>query len=286
MSIFTPNQLFIRNSKTINLMKKYYLFIALAMVAGMTVSCKNNKKAEADAEVVEAAKTILADDVLATLDEYAQACNEEAGKTSVSETISSALTEEEKLIKPDYLLEADQVNALITKSQKAAAIAILSLERPIRQAYGLSTKETDEAAARLAAELNHPVFDNDTNQTLSENAKKAYETYKEKGNIAGFWQFNLALQVEADYLISKNADVIFRNLTEENYASLTKKFSMITAAVKTLAEYDPEVKQAWDAFNAGGEIVTNLSKESIEYGKNFFIERTDVHAARRAALLK
>lgn len=49
-------------------MKKYYLFIALAMVAAMTVSCKNNNKkakeaAEATAEVVEAAKTILADDV-------------------------------------------------------------------------------------------------------------------------------------------------------------------------------------------------------------------------------
>ncbi len=97
------------------------------MIAGISISCKNNKNAEnneATAEVVEAAKTILADDVLATIDEFVQTYVNEAGKIDVAAVISSSLTEEEKLIKPDYLLEAAQANELVTKSQKVNALAV------------------------------------------------------------------------------------------------------------------------------------------------------------------
>ena len=268
-------------------MKKYYLFIALAMVAGMAVSCKNNKKAEADAEVVEAAKTILADDVLAKIDELAQSFADEAGKFTPETVISSSLTEEEKLIKPDYLLEASQANEMVTKSQKLNALAILMVERPVRIAYGMSTEDTDEVIARFVAEVNDPVnFDDEMNLTPAEKTKMAYQAQKERGDIACYWQFALGLQTEADYLISKNVDVFFRNLTEEQYASLTKQFNTIINAARTLSEYDSEIKQAWDAYNAGGEVIGGLSEETMEYGKNFFVERADVFAARRAELLK
>ena len=268
-------------------MKKYYLFIALAMVAGMTVSCKNNKNAEADAEVVEAAKTILADDVLATLDEYAKNCVDETGNVNIPEIISSNLTEEEKLVKPDYLLEAEEANALVTKSQKVAALAILHIERNIRQAYGVSTDETDATIAHLTAELNDPISADDHNKlTPSEKVKKTYEQCKENGDVSYFWQFVLALQTEFDYLISKNIDVVFRNLTEEQYQSVRKRFFAVADAVRTLAEYDPEVKQAWDAYNAGGKIVDDVPNETMEDAKNFFKEMKDTIAARRAALLK
>ena len=273
-------------------MKKYYLFIALAMVAAMTVSCKNNNKkaaktAEANAEVVEAAKTILADDVLATLDELAQALIDDTGNFVPEDIISSALTEDEKLIKPDYLLEASQANEMVTKSQKINALAILLLERPIRVAYGMPTEEADEVIARFATEINSPTnFDDEKNLTPSEKIKMAYAARKEKGDIADFWQYAFAAQIESGYLISKNTEVFFRNLNEEQYHALTKRFKAVTDAVRTLAQYDPEVKQAWDAFNDGGEIVTDLTKETIEYGKNHFIEKAAVKAARRANLLK
>ena len=237
------------------------------MIAAMAVSC-NNKKAntdEANAEVVEAAKTILADDVLATLDELAQSFIDETGKFDFAAIISSALTEKEKLIKPDYLLEASQANEMVTKSQKLNALAVLLVERHIRIAYGMPTEETDEVMARFVAEVNDPVsFDDEKSLSPSEKAKIAYMAHKERGDIADYWQFALAIQVEVDYLISKNVDVVFRNLNEEQYASFTKKFKVVTDAVRTLAKYDSDVKQAWDAFNAGGEIITDLSKESMD----------------------
>ncbi len=272
-------------------MKKTYLFIALAMVAAMTVSCKNNKKAKeaakATEEVVEAAKTILADDVLATIDELAQTIFAYSGTSTPDAIISSALTEEEKLIKPDYLLEAAQANEMVTKSQKLNALSILLIERHIRIAYGMPTEETDEVIARFSAEINALFsFDERQNLTPSERVKRAYEAHKENGDIAAYWQFALAAQTELDYLVSKNVDVFFRNLTEDQYSAYTKKFKVVTDAARILAEHDLEVKQVWDAFNAGGEIITDLSKESIEYGKNHFIEKAAVKAARRAEMLK
>ena len=277
-------------------MKKYYLFIALVMVAAMTVSCKNNNKkaaktAEANAEVVEAAKTILADDVLATIDELVQAyINADGGEIAYEEIIASSLTEEEKLIKPDYLLEASRANEMVTKSQKLNTLAILLVERPIRIAYGMPTEGTDEVIAHFIADVNSPVnLDGNKDLTLSEKLKKAYEFYKERGDVADFWQsYGLASVTELGYLISKNTDAFFRNINEDQYAAFLKRVTAVANAVRFLSEYDPEVKQAWDAFNAGGEVATDidLSQETIEHAKIFFSEREEIFAARRANLLK
>lgn len=273
-------------------MRKYYLFIALAMVAAMTVSCKNNNKkakeaADATAEVVEAAKTILADDVLATIDELAQSYINDGGELDFATIISSALTEEEKLIKPDYLLEASQANEMVTKSQKLNALAILMVERPVRIAYGMPTEDTDEVIARLVADVNDPVsFDDEMSLTPAEKIKMAYEAHKERGDIADFWQFGFAAQIESGYLISRNLDVVFRNLNEEQFATLNERFITVKNAASILAEYDPEIKQVWDAVNAGGKIGTHFLQNTKEYAKNFFTENASVYAARRANLLK
>ena len=263
------------------------------MVAAMTVSCKNNNKKaesnEADAEVVEAAKTILADDVMATIDELVQAyINADGGEIAYEEIIASSLTEEEKLIKPDYLLEASRANEMVTKSQKLNTLAILLVERPIRIAYGMPTEGTDEVIAHFIADVNSPVnLDGNKDLTLSEKLKKAYEFYKERGDVADFWQsYGLASVTELGYLISKNTDAFFRNINEDQYAAFLKRVTAVANAVRFLSEYDPEVKQAWDAFNIGGELANiDLSQKTIAPAKAFFSEREELIAARRAALL-
>ena len=63
-------------------------------------SLRQKEASEATEEVVEAAKTILADDVLARIDEIGKTYFDELGKTSFADIISSYLTEEQKLVKP------------------------------------------------------------------------------------------------------------------------------------------------------------------------------------------
>ena len=275
-------------------MKKYYLFIALAIIAAMTVSCKSNKKAEnkeADAEVVDAAKTILTDDVLATLDEIAKPILESSGSAAPESIIASALTEEEKLIKPDYLLEASQANEMVTKSQKLNALAILFVERPIRIAYGMPTEETDKVIAHLAAEVNDPIsFDDEMNLTPAEKTKMAYEFHKEKGDIKDFWQYVFAIQIEINYLISNNPDAFFRNITNEQYEAYASRYRSSRSAVRVLAEYDKELSSILEFHDANRASSSDEESDVLfatkESAKQHMVAYKDIYVARRANLLK
>ena len=267
------------------------------MVAAMSVSCKNNNRkaketSEATAEVVEAAKTILTDDVLATLDELAESFKNEENVVDVQSIITSSLTEEEMLVKPDYLLEAAQANEMVTKAQKISALAVFYVERPIRKAFGMPVDEIDEVIARLAANINFPISskEDQDNRPVSERFSKFYNSCVENGDIAHFWQFAFAIQNELGYLISNNPEAFFRNLTEEQYTAFHNRFHTAIKAVETLAEYDADVKAAWDAFNAAkafdnsGE--TDKMHATIETAKVDLPARKEAYAARRAALLK
>ena len=275
-------------------MKKYYLFIALAMVAVMNVSRKNNKKAEAseaDAEVVEAAKTVLADDVLATIDEFAKIYTDENNFFDVPKFITSCLSEEEKMIKPDYLLDPASTSELITKSQKVAALAILCLEKSIRTAYGMPGEASAEAIERLCAELNYPLANDDFKDLkASDRIRQFYEICKESGELASFWQFNFVVINELAYLISQNPDIFFRNITEEQFATFYTRYKSCYAAVKEIANYDEEVAAALKALEEN-RCVSSSEESAKAYGSLANAKRTmtnskEVYAARRAALLK
>ena len=277
-------------------MKKYYLFIALAMVAAMTVSCKSNKKAkeasEATEEVVEAAKTILADDVLATLDEIAKPFIDDAGKVEAYRIIADNLTPEEKMVKPDYLMDPSEVDNMITKSQKVNALAVLVIERFIRQAYDMPVEKSEAAIAHLVADLDIPNVNNGENNDLSiaEKAAENYRLFKERGDLPLFWQFQFALINESAYLISQNPDPFFRNLTEEQYETFNGRIFSCYAAVEELAKYDEEVAASLKVFQDNMTVSTQEEAEkvysSLATAKQAIINSKDVIAARRAALLK
>ena len=261
------------------------------MVAGMTVSCKNNKKAEADAEVVEAAKTILSDDVLAKIDEIGKPFLENNGEYSFGKIISSSITEEEKLIKPDYLLDPAVVNTLTTKAQKVNALAILIAESTIREVYEMSVEDSKAAIGRLYAEVGSLSIDDPDSKTISKKVSEIYNKCKENGELALFWQFEFAIQCESRYLISQNPDIFFRNISEEQFHSYTKQFLTCRDVVETLAEYDPEVKLAWDTFckfrpSYSDENARHEAYKSIEAAKETYTSKKDDFAARRAEMLK
>ena len=272
-------------------MKKYCLFIALAMVAGMTVSCKNNKKAEADAEVVEVTKTILADDVLATIDELAKTYSNESNNFDVPEFITSYLSEEEKMIRPDYLLDPAKTSELITKSQKVAALAILCSEKPIRSAYGMPVEDSEEAIARLVAELNHPLsVDELKDLKPSEGIRRFYESSKESGELAYFWQLNSAFMTEFLFLIVNNPEPVLNNLTDEQWSLFKERYESCLQAVRVLAEYDEEIASVLSIMNETNS-VSNDEEASVafatkESGIQKILEAKDKYIARRNALLE
>ena len=89
-------------------MKKTFLIIAFSACALVAASCGNNKSSKTeqnktDEEITEA-KIELAEGVLATLDSLEQKCVEAgADFEDVIGIITSALTDKQKMVKPDYL---------------------------------------------------------------------------------------------------------------------------------------------------------------------------------------
>jgi len=210
MIIFAlENRKYLKNT----IMKRTFtLFAVMAICFAMMVSCKN-KTNEPAPEEIEAQKVALADSVLAEIDSLSEQYFDASTKSFKLKEVE--LTEDEKLVKPDYLLDPSVADTLITKVQKVNALAIYSVELGIRKMYDMPTEEIKEVLLKLAADVNHPI-DVDfliSNATSSEKLKKEYEVCKERGDIAYFWQFEEAVITEIEYVIAQNPELFINKIS-------------------------------------------------------------------------
>ena len=166
-------------------MKRISLISALMVLAVLTVSCGNKKSSEQEEavkseELVDATKAVLADDVLALLNDYAE--DFIANFVEIHPVFTSNMTPEEKLARPDWFLDPAKLNELVTKSQKVNALAILLVDRPIMENLGIPTEEHDKVIGRLLSELNNPFnFDDVQNMSIGEKIQKNFQICKERG---------------------------------------------------------------------------------------------------------
>jgi len=137
-------------------MKRTFQFLAfVAICSAMMVSCKNTKQSEPTLEEIQTQKVALADSVLAKIDAFAgKFIDASEGDFRI---VNFELNEEEKMVKPDYLLDPSFANTLVTKSQKVNALAIFLVELTVREIYDMPLEETQEVMAKLAVEIDHPV---------------------------------------------------------------------------------------------------------------------------------
>jgi len=274
-------------------MKKSYILLALAMVAALSmVSCKNNKKAqEPTQEEVEQMKQALTDTVLAWIDKFADVycCAYENGVM----LRGFELTEQEKLIKPDYLLDPAQVNNLVTRNQKICALAIYLVENDVRKIYDMPLDETNEAIAKLVADLNYPIeYDGNEikDRSLSDRIKAEYNSCKENGTVSDFWVFQEAFGTELNYLIAQNPDLIFNRITDEQWQANVSRIRSCGEVITYIADYDEELAAFRTYMNKYRVSSSNEEWEKInatkESAKQFRIANKDNYSARRKALLQ
>jgi len=274
-------------------MKKSYILIALAMVAALSVvscKCSSNKSQEPTQEEVQEMKQALADSVLAEIDEIAERYWDAQGKSSIIQ--STILTDEQKMIKPDYLLDPSVANTLVTKSQKINALAISVVDIAVCKVYDMPYEELQEAAAKLAADLNVP-FDvqfSNGNAPLSEKIKATYNACKERGEVSLFWQFENAGIYETNYIISQSPEVYLGKITDEQWQAFYKARHARLDAVAKLAKYDEEMALLAEFSNNNKVKASiedkNRKNQSIEFAKHFYSANKDKYATKRNALLQ
>jgi len=154
-------------------------------------------------------------------------------------------------------------------------------------------EETKEVIAKLAVEINYPI---DVNVSLnfempaSEKIKKEYGAFKERGELAYFWQFQNALIIETAYIIAQNPELFFSKITEEQWQSFIKRANEKNKAIGELAKYDEEMAAILEIFNQTKAIASKEEKvmldSSFELTKQFTIANKDRYIAKRNALLQ
>jgi len=272
-------------------MKRTQTIVAImAICSAMIVSCKN-KQSEPAPEEIQAQKVALADSVLAEIDKLAEAFSLSSENGNLITYFE--LTENEKMVKPDYLLEPSFANNLVTKSQKVNALAFYLTDMLLLQAYDMPTEEVKEIVAKLAAEINHPIeidLLTDSNMPVSEKVKKEYEGCKERGDLAYFWQFQRAIIAETAYIIDQNPELFFSKITEEQWQAFVNRQSKCIKAIRELAKYDEEMAVVFQMFNQNRVFSSEEEKasidSSIESAKQFRIAQKDKFISRRNALIQ
>jgi len=266
------------------------LISCVAVCCAMMISCKNAKTAEPTPEEIQQQKQALADSVLAQIDEFAEQYWNAQSESSIIRRMK--LTEEEKMVKPDYLLDPSVANTFVTKSQKVNALAFYVVELGVRELYEMPTEEVGEAIAKLAAELNHP-FDfgqRDENVPTSELIKSNYEKCKINGELALFWQFEWALVNDVIYVLSQNPELFLGKITEEQWESWAVVKNTCLTALKKLEKYDEEMAQLWKLVVSYRPVDSSEDNynidHSLETAKQFYIASKDRVTALRNALLQ
>jgi len=273
-------------------MKRTVQFLALvAICSAMIISCKSNKQSEPTPEEIKAQKVALADSVLAQIDAFADEYM--LASDNAFRIANFELTEEEKMVKPDYLLDPSFASTLVTKSQKVNALGIFALDIAVRKIYDIPLEETKEVIAKLAAEINHPMDVNvNTNleMPLSEKIKKEYENCKARGELTYFWQFQNAILVETAYVIVQNPELFFSKISEEQWQAFNKRTNENNYAMRKLAKYDQEMSAVLELFNRYRAVSSDEEKAkidvSVESTKQYWSANKDKFINQRNALLQ
>jgi len=248
-------------------MKKSLIPIAVAMVAALTVvSCKNNRKAQSQQpaqEVIQQQKQALADSVLAIIDGLVEKYQEACDKGDFS--LNLILSDEEKMLKPDYLLDPSLAPTFVTKDQKITALGYYLADYPVRNAYGMPLDASKEVILKLATEVNYPfdVYKMFADQTIptSEIVKYEYNAYKERNDLATFWKIQYRILLEIEYLFVKNPELFMGKITEDQNQAITDSWEYFYEAISIYADSDEEMKYIKEHIAA---VVGEYSLEEID----------------------
>jgi len=270
-------------------MKRTFQFLALVSICcAMMASCKNAKTAEPTSEEIQQKKQALADSILTKIDDIAEQYWDNYSKSFRFRTLE--LTDAEKMVKPDYLLNPSVASTLVTKTQKINALAIYDSEQAIRKIYDMPCDDVEVVIAKLITELNFPLSNDFLlgNSTISEKIKACYEACKERGDLALFWQYEEAIGTEANYLFVQNPDLFFSKMTEEQWQSFYNVRCFCFKAVDELAKYDEEMAvlqefmhKEWTVSN---DEATKINSDFAS-ARDYRIAHKELYIAKRNALL-
>lgn len=254
---------------------KKYLFLPVLLCLCACSGNKTNNAPLTEAETVELQETVVSHlDSLANL-----LCDSTqlASFCSVLGQNNFVLTDDQKLVKPDYLLENKDFENLVTLSEKYRAQAMAMVDSRVTKLYGLdNTSDYVALVERLQAEiadkaLNDMAAKGHQDFFEPETYAQLYDEMKNSHRLQYFYEASTAAVVEALYILMKNGDTLVSQLTDEQAQALVRHLSVVTEATDMLSQSNPYLKRSAESLKKLTDInASNASelKEQLEMTKN------------------
>ena len=256
-------------------MKKLSIF-AMALAAMLFTSCGGNKGTQ-EAEQADTLKTFEQEQIEAKIKMELDSLASEVGKLKQLPFLQTGengitLTEQEKQVKPEYLLDPAIADNAATLAEKYRALSALSVDKNIATMYDMPTADYETAISKLAADINDPSFKDLDATTLYETGQQLYDAMNENNRINYFWQMAGASLVEEIYVMTENSDKFLAAFDDESTENITYRVVLLTDAINRLAEYDSELAPVVDAVSALEPLNAISAKEKITESRNNLIK--------------
>ena len=141
-------------------MKKLSIF-AVAFAAMMFAACGGNKTAQ-NVEQEDSVKSFEQEQIEASIKMHFDSLASELGKLKQLPVVAKdgqiSLTEEEKQVKPDYLLDLAVADNAMTLSEKYRVLSAIEVDKEVAKLYEMPVDDYDKVIGKLAAEINDPSF--------------------------------------------------------------------------------------------------------------------------------
>lgn len=264
-------------------MKKLSIF-AVAIAAMAFTACGGNKSANNTEEVQ---KSFDQEQIEAKIKMEFDSLAKEIGNLKHLPIVQKGdggiqLSEEEKQVKPDYLLDPAVAENAVTLAEKYRMVSALSVDQNIAAMYDMPTEEYDKAITKLIADINDPSFKEMEANNIFDKAQQLYDAMNENGRINYFWQLSSASFVEELYAMTQNTDKFITAFDDEAAANVTYRTTLLIDAINRLVEFDPEIAPVAEALKP----LADLNAMTVDQLKEQLAQMKEDVTKARAALVK
>ena len=266
-------------------MKKLSI-LAVAFAALTFAACGGNKGNQAQVEK-DTVKSFEQEQIEAAIKMHFDSLSAELGKLKqlpvVMKDGAIKLTDQEKQVKPDYLLNPEVADNAMTLAEKYRLLSALQVDKEVAKLYDMPTDAFDKAIMKLAADINDPSFKAiEGSSDIYETSQALYDAMNENGRINYFWQLVATSLLEQLYITTQNSEKFLTAFDDDAAANVTFRIILLQDAIDRLTEYDPEVVPVAQAI----EPLTVLNSVTVDELKAQLAEAKEKIIASRNTLIK
>jgi len=236
-------------------MKKKFLnsIIAITAIVIGSASCTcSNKKAENTQKQQDNPQEALIDTLEAEVKKFVDLASKLNPAPFVEKDSKGvlSLTEKEKMVKPDYLINPTDVRTLTSLSQKYRAVAVLGVDRIIADLYEMPVVDFDDAIFALIAEIHDGAISQfmEKRHFNSDDLNRLISGEYAIGRGKFAWEFLAASIVEQLFVLSVNFEKLLPMFDDSNVESFSYNLSIIHEAFDALCQTEEDMIPLRDAI--------------------------------------